>query len=99
MNKKVKTITTWLAAAIFLLALAINIKVTLDDPFVMLSDEAIAQTASTTTTTTGTMANACCPIWDVTIETGGGNPWPKVTCTTGGEYKCNDCDCPDSTSN
>ena len=54
MNKKVKTITTWLAAAIFLLALAINIKVTLDDPFVMLSDEAIAQT-TTSTGNTGTV--------------------------------------------
>lgn len=53
MNKKVKTITTWLAAAIFLFALAINVKVTLDDPFMLLSDEAIAQT-TTTTTSTGT---------------------------------------------
>ncbi|SHK05632.1 hypothetical protein SAMN05444280_1572 [Tangfeifania diversioriginum] len=49
MNKKVKTITSWLAAAIFLLALAINIKVTLDDPFVMLSDEALAHTIFTNT--------------------------------------------------
>ncbi|SHK05843.1 hypothetical protein SAMN05444280_15710 [Tangfeifania diversioriginum] len=60
MNKKVKTITTWMAAAIFLLALAINIKVTLDDPFVMLSDEAIAQT-----TGTGGGTGDCCPdVWD-----------------------------------
>eukprot|EP00764_Aduncisulcus_paluster_P000347 gnl/Carplike_NY0171/10484_a14775_114.p1 GENE.gnl/Carplike_NY0171/10484_a14775_114~~gnl/Carplike_NY0171/10484_a14775_114.p1 ORF type:complete len:138 (+),score=2.52 gnl/Carplike_NY0171/10484_a14775_114:219-632(+) len=47
MNKKVKKITTWLATAVFLLALVINIKVTLDDPFVMLSDEAVAQTTGT----------------------------------------------------
>jgi len=53
MNKKVKTITSWLAAAIFLLALAINIKVTLDDPFVMLSDEAIAQTTTDDESGTG----------------------------------------------
>ena len=41
----------------------------------------------------GGMANACCPIWNVTIETGG-TLWPKVTCSTGGTYKCNDCPCP-----
>src|SRR5690606_26487664 len=53
MNRKINKITTWLAAAIFLLALAINVKVTLDDPFMMLSDEAIAQT-TTDTSSTGT---------------------------------------------
>ena len=37
---------TWLAAAIFLFALAINVKVTLDDPFVMMSDEAVASSSS-----------------------------------------------------
>ncbi|MFW5804794.1 MAG: hypothetical protein ACOCWG_06145, partial [bacterium] len=35
-----------------LLALAINIKVTLDDPFVMLSDEAIAQTTTSSSSET-----------------------------------------------
>ena len=59
MNKKVKTITTWLAAAIFLLALAINIKVTLDDPFVMLSDEAIAQTTTDDESGTGEKNKYC----------------------------------------
>ncbi|MFV0266802.1 MAG: hypothetical protein ACK5HT_06670 [Draconibacterium sp.] len=46
MNKKTKTATNWLAAAVFLAALALNAKVTLDDPFVLLSDEAVAQTNS-----------------------------------------------------
>lgn len=46
MNIKVKTITSWLAAAVFLFALAINVKVTLDDPFMLLSDEAVATTTS-----------------------------------------------------
>jgi hypothetical protein len=46
MNKKVKTITSWLAVTVFLFALAINVKVTLDDPFVLLSDEAVATTSS-----------------------------------------------------
>ena len=38
------------------------------------------------------MANKCCRIWNVTLEIGG-TIWPKVTCTTGGEYKCVDCSC------
>ncbi len=42
MNKKVKHIASWLAAAVFLFALAINVKVTLDDPFSFMSTEAIA---------------------------------------------------------
>ncbi|MFV0267949.1 MAG: hypothetical protein ACK5HT_12520 [Draconibacterium sp.] len=46
MNKKAKTATNWLAAAVFLAALALNAKVTLDDPFVLLSDEAVAQTTT-----------------------------------------------------
>ena len=41
----------------------------------------------------GGMANKCCSIWNVTLEMGG-TIWPKVTCTTGGEYKCVDCPCP-----
>ena len=40
---------TWLAAVVFVLALAINVKVTLDDPFVMMSDEAVAQTTGGST--------------------------------------------------
>jgi hypothetical protein len=48
MNKKVKTITSWLAVTVFLFALAINVKVTLDDPFSLLSLEAIATTSSNT---------------------------------------------------
>ena len=35
-----------MAAAVFIIALAINVVVTLDDPFVMLSDEAIATTSA-----------------------------------------------------
>jgi len=40
----------------------------------------------------GGMANVCCPIWNVTVEIGG-TLWPKVTCSTGGSYKCEDCPC------
>ena len=46
MNSKIKKGLRLAAAAIFVFALAFNIKLTLDDPFVMLSDEAIASTAS-----------------------------------------------------
>jgi hypothetical protein len=44
----------------------------------------------------GTMANACCAIWDVeiTTETTFTGPKVTVTCSTDGDYKCNDCDCP-----
>ena len=41
------------------------------------------------------MANTCCPIWNVTVEVGGIIGFPKITCETGGTYKCIDCDCPD----
>lgn len=40
----------------------------------------------------GQMANACCPIWEVEIETS--FPWPTTRCRTGGNYKCNNCNCP-----
>ncbi|KUK59653.1 MAG: hypothetical protein XD81_0757 [Bacteroidetes bacterium 38_7] len=40
----------------------------------------------------GGMANTCCPIWNVTVEIGG-TLWPKIICSTGGSYKCQDCTC------
>jgi hypothetical protein len=46
MNKKISKITTWLAAAVFLLALVINVKVTLDDPFSMINDKVFANETS-----------------------------------------------------
>ena len=42
MNTKVNKLIKWAAAGLFLVALTINVKVTLDDPFVMLSEQAIA---------------------------------------------------------
>ncbi len=42
MNKKIKTITSWLAATVFLMALVINVKVTLDDPFALVSETVLA---------------------------------------------------------
>ncbi len=47
MKTKIEKGLKYLAAAIFLLALAVNVKVTLDDPFVMMSDSAMAVTTST----------------------------------------------------
>ena len=46
MNSKTKKGLRLAAAAIFVFALALNIKITLDDPFLLLSDEAIAVTTS-----------------------------------------------------
>ena len=42
MNTKVNKIVKLAAAGLFIVALAINVKVTLEDPFVMLSEQAIA---------------------------------------------------------
>lgn len=39
----------------------------------------------------GQMANKCCPIWNVTYKVGG--LWPEVSCSTGGNYKCENCTC------
>jgi hypothetical protein len=61
MNKRVKIITTWLAAAVFLFALAINVKVTLDDPFTLLSDEAFAST------TGSSISGGCLPVSTIQI--------------------------------
>ncbi len=46
MNNKLTKIMSWLAAAVFLFALAVNVKVTLDDPFAFISNEAIATGSS-----------------------------------------------------
>lgn len=64
MNKKISKITTWLSAAVFLFALAINVKVTLDDPFVIINDQAFAsstgQPCTTTYTTVGNTEQCYC---------------------------------------
>ena len=44
----------------------------------------------------GKMAHMGCPIWNVTYEIGGGGiGFPKVICSTGGSYKCQNMPCPD----
>lgn len=48
MNKQLKKVIKGVAAAVFVLALAINVKVTLDDPFLSVSESAIAQESSQT---------------------------------------------------
>lgn len=48
MNKKTKRIITWLAAAFFLFALVINVKVTLDDPIILSNDMALATNSTIT---------------------------------------------------
>ena len=44
MDPKIKKGLRLAAAAIFVFALALNIKITLDDPFMMMSDKAVAST-------------------------------------------------------
>jgi len=48
MKSKIEKYLKYVAAAIFIATLAINVVVTSNDPFVLLSDEAIATTTSTT---------------------------------------------------
>jgi hypothetical protein len=36
----------------------------------------------------GGMANECCPIWNITVQT---SPTYSRSCTTGGQYKCENC--------
>ena len=43
MNTKLRKITNIVAVGLFLMALAINVKVTLDDPFTIVNEEALAQ--------------------------------------------------------
>ena len=60
---------------------------------VEMSDLALANVEALAQSEQGTMANKCCPIWNVSY-TVGGSLWPTVTCSTGGKYKCEDCHCP-----
>ncbi|MGS2741686.1 hypothetical protein [Sinomicrobium sp. M5D2P17] len=46
MNSKLKKVIKIIASALFVIALAINVKVTLDDPFLSFSESAIAQQTS-----------------------------------------------------
>ena len=53
MKSKIEKYLKYVAAAVFVATLAINIAITMDDPFVLLSN-AMAETTTTTTTTTTT---------------------------------------------
>ena len=53
MNTNLRKLVKLAAAALFLIALAINVKVTLEDPFVMLSEQAIATGSGTNSGTGG----------------------------------------------
>lgn len=54
----------FLAAVAFLFALALNVKVTLDDPFVLMTDNVIAQTTTGTTTVPSTSTTTSTSWWD-----------------------------------
>jgi hypothetical protein len=56
---KLSKILRILAAAAFLTAMAVNVKVTLTDPFVGMSEEAVAQTTSDTSSSQTLDPNAC----------------------------------------
>ena len=74
-----------MAAAVFIATLAINVVVTLDDPFVLLSDAmAGTTTTSTTSTTTSPPSYACMK----TITYGGISALRKCS-TCGWNFFCN----------
>ncbi len=56
MKTKIEKGLKYLAAAIFLLALAVNVKVTLDDPFLMMNEHAMASS------TGGSTSGGCQPV-------------------------------------
>lgn len=90
----------WLRFAVagaFGLMLVLNIMVSLDFdkdkllPSLTLVELGNKAFAEGTECETGGLANKCCPYWNVTIT----YEWsgPVVSCTTGGEFKCDDnCD-------
>jgi len=71
MNKYLK----YAAAAIFVATLAINIVVTLDDPFVMLSDEAIATDGDSSTKIVYCRPVDCTGTWTGTADVDGCIPF------------------------
>ena len=58
MTTKVNKLVKLAAVGLFLIALAINVKVTLDDPFTVISEEAAAQ-VTTDSNTTSSGFNSC----------------------------------------
>lgn len=85
-----------IGALVFLLAFTLNIQTSLNGEWELVN-VGIAQGSggsggSGGTCQEGTVANQCCPYWDVEVEVGGGWPsFPKVTCKTGGAFKCKEC--------
>lgn len=56
---KLSKILKYLAVSAFLLALVVNVKVSLSDPFITMSEEAIAQTTSYITTNISGVTITC----------------------------------------
>ena len=103
MSKNLSKVFKYVAAAVFIATLAINVAITLDDPFVLLSD-AMAETTTTTTTTTTTIVTN--KFWKSSCgcQKGSGLNYVfcnmKTTCLTGGPQDCTavacytGCNCP-----
>ena len=51
MKTKIEKGSKYLAAGIFFIALVLNMKITLDDPFILMSEAVVAQTTSTSSST------------------------------------------------
>lgn len=58
MKTKIEKSIKFLAAGVFLFALAFNVVVTLDDPFALMSDEVIAE--SSRNTSSSCSCDSCC---------------------------------------
>ena len=64
MNTKLRKLVKLTAAGLFIIALAINVKVTLDDPFSMISEVAIASGSNSSSSSEPPCAEADGPIQD-----------------------------------
>ena len=60
MKTKIEKVLRYLAAGIFFVALALNVKFTLDSPYFLTGNELVAQTTGTGSDTTGTSSTTNC---------------------------------------
>ncbi len=87
MNSKTKKGLRLVAAAIFVFALLLNIKVTLDDPFLLLSEQAMAVTTSGGSSSSATPGNWKATYPECEFSVSIGIPPLVITKTEKGTYR------------